>query len=107
MISIEDFVNTPTATIQINWNLVESVLGFRIHDGLKDFYSRMRCDKERCIRGACFVELFNEPTAHVPHVPDQSVDLNYTHYAHSKMISLLFRMRFLNGQVVLIWANEQ
>ncbi len=52
MISIEDYVNTPIATIQINWNLVESVLGFRIHDGLRNFYSRIRCDKERCIRGA-------------------------------------------------------
>lgn len=30
-----------------------------------------------------FVELFNEPTANVPHIPDQSVDLNYTHYAHT------------------------
>ena len=29
-----------------------------------------------------FVELFNEPTATKPHVPDQAVDLNYTHYAH-------------------------
>lgn len=30
-----------------------------------------------------FIELFNEPTAHVPHIPDQSVDLNFTHYAHN------------------------
>ena len=30
-----------------------------------------------------FIELFNEPTAHVPHLPDQEVDLNYTHYAHT------------------------
>ena len=30
-----------------------------------------------------FIELFNEPTAHIPHLPDQAVDLNYTHYAHT------------------------
>ncbi len=51
MISIEDFVNAPNATIQPDWNLVESVLGFQVHDGLKNFYSKMRCNKQRCIQG--------------------------------------------------------
>lgn len=28
-----------------------------------------------------FIELFNEVTAHVPHIPEQSRDLNFTHFA--------------------------
>lgn len=30
-----------------------------------------------------FIELFNEPTAHVPHIPNQKVDLGYTHFGNT------------------------
>jgi len=30
-----------------------------------------------------FVELFNMPTAHVHHLPNQEVDFGYTHYGHT------------------------
>ena len=51
VISFEDFVNIQNASIHPDWNLIESVLGFQIHNGLKNFYSKMRCDKPGCIQG--------------------------------------------------------
>lgn len=47
----DDFINTPIGTIQLDWSIVESALGFQVHDGLKNFYSKIRCDKRNCIRG--------------------------------------------------------
>lgn len=51
MIVFEDFVNTPNETLQLDLNLVESVLGFPIHDGLKNFYSKILYNKQNCIKG--------------------------------------------------------
>ncbi|MDD6109441.1 MAG: hypothetical protein PUB72_04390, partial [Ruminococcus sp.] len=51
MISFEEFANIPNGTIQLDWNLVESVLGFQVHNGLKNFYSRIICNNQNCIKG--------------------------------------------------------
>ena len=41
MTRINDWKKTPANTINIDWTMVEKKLGFKLHENLKDFYSRV------------------------------------------------------------------
>ena len=56
MITFEDFIRTPNGSIQLDWSLVESTVGFNIHEGLKNFYSRVICNEQYSIEGKYFLE---------------------------------------------------
>ena len=45
MATIQDFVNSNTDTICIDWEKAEEEVGFRIHQDLKDFYTRLNGTK--------------------------------------------------------------
>ncbi len=56
MITFEDFIDTSSGSIDIDWNLVESTVKFGIHDGLKNFYSRLICNGQHSVEGKYFLE---------------------------------------------------
>lgn len=56
MITFEDFINTSSGSIDIDWNSVESTVKFSIHDGLKNFYSRLICNEQYSVEGKYFLE---------------------------------------------------
>ena len=51
MITFEDLIHTPPGTVPLDWDAAEALLGFPVHAGLKDFYSRVLCGEQRCIKG--------------------------------------------------------
>lgn len=51
MITFEDFANTAGGTLRIDWELAETALGFTLHEGLKNFYSRLLCSQQQNIGG--------------------------------------------------------
>lgn len=47
MEKINQFAATPKGNLDVDWNRVENFLGFRLHENLKDFYSRILCEHIR------------------------------------------------------------
>lgn len=47
MTKIKELQKTTGGTIAIDWNLVEENIGFKLHDNLKDFYSRILGSKNK------------------------------------------------------------
>lgn len=47
MSKIKELQKAANGTIKINWNPVEEKIGFKIHNNLKDFYSRILGDKNK------------------------------------------------------------
>lgn len=43
---IKELINTPTGSVKIDWYEIEKYLGFKIHNNIKDFYSRIVCDEK-------------------------------------------------------------
>ncbi len=56
MITFKDFISTPCGNVHLDWNLVEDTIGFNMHPGLKDFYSRVICNEQNSIDGKYFLE---------------------------------------------------
>ncbi|MCX4298484.1 MAG: hypothetical protein OSJ73_15860 [Lachnospiraceae bacterium] len=44
---IKQLQTTAAGTITINWDLVEQIIGFQLHDNLKNFYSRILGSKNK------------------------------------------------------------
>lgn len=51
MTTINDWKNTPAGTIKIDWEAVETKLGFKLHENIKDFYSRVLGGNSRRSKG--------------------------------------------------------
>ncbi|MCQ2012016.1 hypothetical protein [Clostridium butyricum] len=49
MSKMKEFQKTAGGTINLDWNLVEEEIGFKLHDNLKDFYSRILGSKNRIL----------------------------------------------------------
>ncbi|SJU15488.1 Uncharacterised protein [Clostridioides difficile] len=41
MSKMKEFQKTASGKIKLDWNSVEEEIGFKLHDNLKDFYSRI------------------------------------------------------------------
>lgn len=55
-----------------------------------------------------FIELFNEPTAHEVHIPDQKRDLNYTHFAHVvDDVGKFYKEVIQKGGASYVWVKPQ
>ena len=67
MNDLEKMINTPSNTLNINWNEVEEKFGFKVHENVKDFFSRIVWDGKFRFRGRMkFVrENFVKPTDNV------------------------------------------
>ena len=48
MMNLADFLNSEVGTAQFDWQELETELGFKLHEGLKYFYSK---EYERIVRG--------------------------------------------------------
>lgn len=51
MITLKDLIANSANTIKIDWANVEETVGFSIHSDLRNFYSRLICEKQRNISG--------------------------------------------------------
>lgn len=50
--NIEDLKKIPPNTLKIDWEAVENHIGFKLHENVKDFYSRIYCaENKRFIEG--------------------------------------------------------
>lgn len=47
MSKIKELQETPGGKIEIDWNTIEEKMGFKLHNNLKDFYSRILGSKNR------------------------------------------------------------
>lgn len=46
---MKEFQKTASGKIKLDWNSVEEEIGFKLHDNIKDFYSRILGDKNRIL----------------------------------------------------------
>lgn len=58
MITFKDFISTSSGNVHLDWNSVELTIGFNIHPGLKDFYSRVLCSDQNSVDGKYSLEEF-------------------------------------------------
>ncbi|WP_252246789.1 MULTISPECIES: hypothetical protein [Clostridium] len=49
MSKMKEFQKTASGKIKLDWNSVEEEVGFKLHDNLKDFYSRILGSKNRIL----------------------------------------------------------
>lgn len=48
---IKQLINASAGSVKIDWYKIEKHLGFKIHNNVKDFYSRLVCDEKFGFRG--------------------------------------------------------
>lgn len=48
---IKELINEPAGSVKIDWCKVEKHLGFKMHNNVKNFYSRIVCDEKIEFRG--------------------------------------------------------
>ena len=63
---MKTFANTSKGTLKLDWDSIERCLGFRLHENVKDFYSRVTYDEKFGIQGVMHFKGtdFVKPTGH-------------------------------------------